>query len=188
MNADKIDNYEIFISQDGTQYMWDKSQEMIVNLSEEELQLIKLKVNLMSDNEILNTESKNGITMGIPIQLNRIRLTDLTLKIIEVIKNEPKIIFSDHVIERLVLESMDENNDKRGWEDEDDVKCCLFTAKKVTGVRLNVNHNHPEDTEKVKHLHPYLALVIQGKKLNSENGRLVLVIFIENQVKVITIL
>lgn len=46
MHVSESENtYEIFISKDGTQYKWNKSQEFIVKLTEEELRLLKLKVN-----------------------------------------------------------------------------------------------------------------------------------------------
>lgn len=96
----------------------------------------------------------------------------------EVLSDGPFIDVEKHVIDRLVLDSL---------LDEDDVKDCVLSVKKVMGVRLNVNHEHPENTEKVKHLHPYLALVIQGTK-NDGSGRLVLVILNENTINIITIL
>ena len=47
MNTPKSDSdYEIFVSKDGTKYKWNKSQEIIVKLTKEQKQLMKLKVTL----------------------------------------------------------------------------------------------------------------------------------------------
>lgn len=180
-------NLEIFVSREGTQYKWDKSQEKVVNLTEEELRLLKFKTTLMTDDDILNTQSGNGIAMGIPVMLNRDRLTELSKKVISVVESQPSIIFSDHVVERLVLE-FTEGYTSRGWQSEDDVKHCVLTAKRVYGIRLTVNHKHPLNTDNIKHLHPHIALIIQGRKEDDENGKLVLVIFDEKQIRVVTIL
>lgn len=102
---DRTNEYEVFISQDGTQYKWDRSQEAIVNLTKQELELLELKVRLMPDSEIQNRTSGNGITMGIPIALSKDRLIELTKKLFAIIQNDPTIVLSEHVIERIVLES-----------------------------------------------------------------------------------
>lgn len=181
-------DYEIFISKDGTQYKWNKSQEIIVKLTEEELLLLKFKVTLLPDNDILNRESGNGVTMGISINLSKPRLDELSHKLVTIIKRDPTIILSDHVIERIILESLGDNPDKRGWNDEEEVKNCIITARRVTGVRLNINHSHPFNTTELIHLNPHLALVIQGKKDDNENGRLVLAVLADNEIRVVTIL
>ena len=186
MNTPKSDSdYEIFISKDGTKYKWDKSQEIIVKLTKIEMLLLKYKVKLLPDNDILNRESGNGVAMGIPIYLSTSRLDELSHKLVTIIKRDPTIIFSDHVFERLVLESFE---DKRGWNDEEEVKNCVITAQRVTGIRLNVNHNHRYNTHKLKHLNPHLALVIEGEKDANCNGRLVLVVLADNEIRVVTIL
>lgn len=143
----------------------------------------------MRDHKILNRKSGNGIAMGIPVGLNKARLSEIKDKLVEVLKSGPFIDIETHVIDRLVEDSLLEDDDpaKRGWEDEEEIKNCILTVKKVTGVRLIVNHEHPENTEKIKHLHPHIALVISGKKEDGE-GRLVLVILNENTINVITIL
>ncbi|MFK4426036.1 hypothetical protein [Bacillus sp. RC51] len=180
---------EVFVSNEGTQYIWHRGQEKIVKLTDEEVNLIGFKVRLMEDKEILNRQSGNGISMGIPIKLNKDRLKEIKDMLVTVLKSGPFIDIETHVIDRLVLDSLldEEDPQKRGWEDEEDVKNCVLTAKKVVGVRLNVNHQHPENTNKIKHLHPHLALVISGKKEDG-SGRLVLVILNENTINVITIL
>ncbi len=95
---------------------------------------------------------------------------------------------SNTVFERLVLESLEDNNDKRGWNDEEEVKNCVMTARRVTGIRLNINHDHPYNTPTLKHLNPHLALVIQGEKDDNSSGRLVLAVLTDNEIRVVTIL
>lgn len=60
---------ETFISLDGTQYIWYRGQEKMIELTDKEIAFIKLKVKLMRDADILNRESGNGTPMGIPIVL-----------------------------------------------------------------------------------------------------------------------
>ena len=143
---------------------------------------------LLPDNDILNRESGNGVAMGISIKLSKPRLDELSRKLVTIIERDPTIILSDHVFERLVLESLEDNHDKRGWNDEEEVKNCVITARRVTGIRLNINHNHLYNTPKLKHLNPHLALVIQGEKDENANGRLVLAVLADNEIRVVTIL
>lgn len=184
-----MNDVEVFVSNDSTQYIWNSSQEEIILLSETEIKILSFKVGLMSDEEILNRTSGNGVSMGIPIPLSKDRLIEIRDRLVKVLKKGPFINFEQHVIERLVYDSLldDRHPDKRGWDNRDEIRNCVLTASKVTGVRLNVDHNHPENNEKVKHLHPNLALVIKGEKSGSE-GRLVLVILNKNTISVITIL
>lgn len=188
MSNSLTDIYEIFVSADGTEYRWKKSQEIVVKLTDEEINLLKLKVNLSKDSDILNRESGNGIAMGIPISLSDARLIDLSRQLAYVIANEPTIIFSDHVIERLVLESFESSSGKRGWSNEEEVINCVLTLRRVTGVRLNVDHNHALNSDSIKHLYPHIALVIEGKKDDDTGGRLVLAVLTDNEIRVITIL
>lgn len=188
MSNSLTNKYEVFVSAEGTEYRWKKSQEIVVKLTSEEINLLKLKVNLSQDSDILNRESGNGIAMGIPISLSNARFFELSRQLASVIENEPTIIFSDHVIERLVLESFESYPDKRGWSNEEEVKNCVLTARRVHGVRLNVDHDHPLNTDSIKHLYPHIALVIQGKKDDNADGRLVLAVLTDNEIRVITIL
>jgi len=181
------DNVEIFFSRDGTQYKWDKSQDKVVNLTPEEMKLLRYKVTLMSDDDILNIRSGNGIAMGIPVQLNKNRLKELSRKLVSVTRSQPSIILSDHVIERLMMEYLEDYN-LRGWLSEDDINCCILSVKRVCGIRLTVNHAHSLNADKIKYLNPHFTIEIQGKKENDEDGRLVLVLFDENQIRVVTIL
>lgn len=121
----------------------------------------------MSDEEILNTTSGNGVPMGIPIALSNDRLIELRDRLVAILMKGPFIDFEKHVLERLVYDALldDEHPDKRGWNNKEDVRDCVLSASRVTGVRLNVDHRHPENTERIKHLHPNLALVISGKKV-----------------------
>jgi len=180
---------EIFVSNDGTQYIWNRNQEEVVLLSDPEIKMVSIKVSLMSDEEILNRTSGNGIPMGIPIALSKNRLIEIRDRLVGILKNGPFIDFEKHVLERLVYDALlDEGNpDKRGWNNREEVKDCVLTAQRVTGVRLNVDHHHRENTDRQKHLHPNLALVISGEK-NSGQGRLVLVILNENTISVVTLL
>lgn len=184
-----LDKYEVFLSMEGTRYLLDRSQETVVRLTDLEVALLKQKVSLMSDQQILNRESGNGISMGIPIAMSQERLKDIHHQLVQVLKTGPLIDLEQHVIDRLVWDSLlpEHHPDKRGWEDEEDIKNCIYTARKIAGVRLNVNHFHRDNTEKVKHLYPHPAIVIEGSKA-SGNGRLVLVIFHEQSISVITIL
>jgi hypothetical protein len=184
-----MNEVEVFVSHEGTQYIWNRIQEEVVLLSDEEVKVVSFKVGLMSDSEILNRVSGNGVSMGIPIPLSKDRLIEIRDRLVTVLMKGPFINFEQHVLERLVYDALlDEGHpDKRGWDNREDVRDCVLSAHKVTGVRLNVDHNHPENTEKVKHLHPNLALVISGNKKSGE-GRLVLVILNENTISVITIL
>ncbi|KJS46188.1 hypothetical protein [Desulfosporosinus sp. BICA1-9] len=188
MSNSLTDKYEVFVSAEGTEYRWKKSQEIVVKLTSKEINLLKLKVNLSQDSDILNRESGNGIAMGIPISLSNTRLLELSRQLASVIENEPTIIFSDHVIERLVLESFESYPDKRGWSNEEEVKNCVLTVRRVHGVRLNVDHDHPLNTDSIKYLYPHIALVIQGKKDDNADGRLVLAVLTDNEIRVITIL
>lgn len=77
MSNSLTDKSEIFVSAEGTEYRWKKSQEIVVKLTKEEINLLKLKVNLSQDSDILNRESGNGIAMGIPISLSNARLFEL---------------------------------------------------------------------------------------------------------------
>lgn len=87
-----------------------------------------------------------------------------------------------------MLESFESYSDKRGWSNEEEVKKCVLTVKRVNGVRLNVDHDHPLNTDSIKHLYPHIALVIQGKKDDDTDGRLVLAVLTDNEIRVITIL
>lgn len=180
---------EIFVSSEGTQYKWEKGHENMVDLSEAEVQLMKFKVSLMSDDEILNRESGNGTPMGIPVPLSKERLIGIRDKLVDILKKGPFIDFEEHAIERIVTDSLldDEDPQKRGWTSQVEAVNCVLSAKRVTGVRLNVDHKHPENTESVKHLHQQFAIVIEGKK-ESGKGRLVLVILSENTISIITVL
>ncbi|MBJ7572690.1 hypothetical protein JG789_15930 [Bacillus halotolerans] len=176
------DGCEVFVSSENTQYIWQRNQETIVNLTEEELSLLKFKVRLMKDEDIQNKESGNGVTMGIPVKLEAERFREIRDRLRSILENDPNIQMEPHAIDRLL-----EVGEYRGWEDEQDVIDCVTTAKFVNGVRLSVNHKNPKNTEKVKHLHTNFAIEIKGKKQNGQ-GRLVLVIFNENKISVVTIL
>ncbi|MEC1670581.1 hypothetical protein [Bacillus mojavensis] len=176
------DGCEVFVSSENTQYIWQRNQETIVNLTEEELSLLKFKVRLMKDEDIQNKESGNGVTMGIPVKLEAERFREIRDRLRGILENDPNIQMEPHAIDRLL-----EVGEYRGWEDEQDVIDCVTTAKFVNGVRLSVNHKNPKNTEKVKHLHTNFAIEIKGKKQNGQ-GRLVLVIFNENKISVVTIL
>ncbi|MFT8928356.1 MAG: hypothetical protein ABF969_03345 [Sporolactobacillus sp.] len=180
---------EIFVSSDGTQYKWDRDNEYFVILTDTEIKLLKFKVQLMSDDEILNRESGNGISMGIPVSLSRERLAGIKNKLIDILKTGPFIDFEQHAIERIVEDSLFSDGDprKRGWISQDEAKHCVMTARYVSGVRLNVDFQNPDNTEKVKHLHTQFALVIQGEKTTGD-GRLVLVILSEKVITIITVL
>ncbi|MEK5233472.1 hypothetical protein MHB42_17345 [Lysinibacillus sp. FSL K6-0232] len=180
---------EIFVSNDGTQYIWNRDQEEVILLNDAETKMVSLKVSLMSDEEILNRTSGNGVPMGIPITLSKDRLIEIRDNLVQILKKGPFIDFEKHVLERLVYDALLDDNhpEKRGWNNSEEVRECVLSASMVTGVRLNVDHHHPENTEKVKHLHPNLALVISGSK-GTGKGRLVLVILNEQTISVITIL
>ena len=104
--------------------------------------------------------------------------------------DEPFIDFEEHAISRIVEDSLMDESDprKRGWISRQEAENCVLQMKKVLGVRLNVDHRHPENTEKVKHLHQQFAIVIEGKKNNDEKGKLVLVILNEGNITVVTVL
>ncbi|MCC9021487.1 hypothetical protein [Bacillus nakamurai] len=176
------DECEVFVSSENTQYIWQRNQETIVKLTEEELSLLKFKVKLMKDEDIQNKESGNGVAMGIPVNLEAKRFREIRDRLRGILENDPNIQMKPHAIDRLL-----EVGEYRGWEDEQDVIDCVTNAKFVNGVRLNVNHKNPKNTEKVKHLHTNFAIEIKGKKQNGQ-GRLVLVIFNENKISVVTIL
>ncbi|MFF2531515.1 hypothetical protein ACFVS2_21645 [Brevibacillus sp. NPDC058079] len=185
-----VNNPEIFKSMEGTEYKWEREQEKIIVLSDDEVKLLHFKVNLMSDEEILNRVSGNGVPMGIPIKLSDDRLNEIKAKLVTVLKDDELFIdVENHVLDRLVWDSLleDGHPDKRGWETQEEIEECIYNVKKVHGIRLNVNHEHPQNTESLKHLHPHLALVISGRKKDG-SGRLVLVVLNKNQISVITIL
>lgn len=184
MAGDKIDNneIEIFISSNNTQYIWERSREMIIQLSELEISLLKMKVKEMDDEEILNRQSGNGIPMGIPIKLSDTRLKDFFEILKRILIKRPSIGIEPHTISRLL-----EYGSDRGWDDEEQIIKCIEGVNKVTGVRLNVNHANPNNTKAVKHLHPNLALEIRGRKRNGQ-GELILVVLSEKKISVITIL
>lgn len=177
-----VEGCEVFLSSENTQYIWQRDQEKIVNLTEEELSLLKFKVRLMKDKDIQNKESGNGITMGIPVQFDANRYRDIRDRLKTILEKDPNINMEPHAVDRLLNEG-----EFRGWEDEQDVIDCITTARFVNGVRLSVNHKNPNNTEKVKHLHTNFAIEIKGTKQNGQ-GRLVLVIFNENKISVVTIL
>lgn len=180
---------EVFISMEGTKYKWNRFQETFVNLSDEEVKLLKLKVSLMSDFEIQNRQSGNGIVMGIPIVFSKERLKAIRDKLVEVLTRGPFINFEEHAISRIVYDSLlpDGHPDKRGWISQQEAKECVMTARRVHGVRLNVDHEHPENTDEMKHLYPHLAIAISGLKTSGE-GRLVLIILTERTISVVTVL
>ena len=174
---------------EGTKYKWNRGQETFVQLSDEEIKLLKLKVSLMSDFDILNRESGNGVAMGIPIALSKERLRDIRDKLVGMLKTGPFIDFEEHAIARIVYDSLlpDGHPEKRGWISQQEAKDCVMTARWVHGVRLNVDHEHSDNTDKIKHLHPHLAIAISGQKTGGE-GRLVLVILTERTISVVTVL
>lgn len=176
------DEFEVFVSSDNTQYNWFRSQETVVNLTDEELAWLKFRVRAMKDEEIQNKQSGNGVPMGIPVALKAERYREIRERIFEILKDDPDIRMSPHALDRLFTEGH-----IRGWEDEEDVMDCVTSARFVNGVRLNVNHDDPKNTEKVKHLHTNFAIEIKGEKKDG-TGRLVLVIFNENKISVVTIL
>lgn len=180
---------EIFVSNDGTQYIWNRDQEEVILLSDDETKMVSLKVSLMSDEEILNRTSGNGVPMGIPITLSKDRLIEIRDNLVQILKKGPFIDFEKHVLERLVYDALldDDHPEKRGWNNREEVRECVLSASMVTGVRLNVDHHHTKNTEKVKHLHPNLALVISGSK-DTGKRRLVLVILNKQTISVITLL
>ncbi|XID91485.1 hypothetical protein ACF3MZ_23670 [Paenibacillaceae bacterium WGS1546] len=163
--------------------------ETFVQLIDEEIKLLKLKVSLMSDFDILNRESGNGVAMGIPIVLSKERLKDIRDKLVGILRRGPFIDFEAHAVERIVYDSLlpDGHPEKRGWISQQEAKDCVMTANWVHGIRLNVNHEHPDNNDKIKHLHPHLAIAISGQKASGE-GRLVLVILNERTISVVTVL
>lgn len=181
---------EYFISSEGTQYIWEREKEVFVRLTDEEVNLLKFKIRLMSDNDILNRESGNGTPMGIPFELNNKRLIEIKDIIIRIINNDGRVKIDDHAVNRITEDSyLDENNpNKRGWKNDDEVIKTVSSIKKVYGTRLNVNHFHPNNTEKIKHLQRHIAFVAEGKKNNDKVGRLVLIILNEDTLSVITVL
>jgi hypothetical protein len=182
--------FEIFVSQEGTQYKWDHSKETIVRLTDEEIRLLKARVSLMHDDEIQNTHSGNGTPMGIPVAINQKRLQDVKFKLAQILADGPFIGITAHAISRMLEDALldDEDPNKRGWESQQEIKDCVLNVKKVHGVRLNLDHDHPDNTSNVKHLHSQMALVIRGPKGDEAEGRLVLVILDERSINVITIL
>lgn len=177
-----------FVSQDSTKYILNRAQ-MPLQLTVKELELLKLKVSLMRDDAILNRESGNGVAMGIPIILSPNRLSEIRDLLKRIMKANPDIELTSHVRDRLVEDDLlpDGHRDKRYWADEEDVENCLLHVEKVVGVRLNVDHEHPYNTVKMKHLHPSIALEIQGPKSKGK-GRLVTVVIDHRTITVITIL
>lgn len=180
---------EYFVSSEGTQYNWSKSHECVVDLTKNEIALLKVRVLQMSDKELLNKQSGNGTIMGLPVRLSRERLLEIRGKLVDVLKQGPFINFEEHAISRIVEDSLLEDSDpeKRGWTSIAEAKDCVLSAKSISGVRLNIDHNHPENTESVKHLHQHIALEIRGEKSNGI-GRLVLVLLSQNTISVITVL
>ncbi|QNG61780.1 hypothetical protein H4O14_02065 [Bacillus sp. PAMC26568] len=178
---DEID-CEVFISAEETHYKWLRAQETIVQLTDNEIALLKFRVAAMKDEEIQNRKSGNGVTMGLHIKLNRERHQEIMKRISDILEKDPAILMEPHAIDRLLSDG-----EFRGWEDEEDVIDCVTSARFVNGVRLTVNPRHPKNTEKVKYLHTNFAIEIKGKKKNGD-GRLVLVIFNENRISVVTIL
>ena len=55
-------------------------------------------------------------------------------------------------------------------------------------MEYGLDHDHPLNTDSIKHLYPHIALVIQGKKDDNADGRLVLAVLTDNEIRVITIL
>lgn len=77
---------EIFVSNDGTQYIWNRDQEEVILLNDAETKMVSLKVSLMSDEEILNRTSGNGVPMGIPITLSKDRLIEIRDNLVQILK------------------------------------------------------------------------------------------------------
>ncbi|KOR87797.1 hypothetical protein [Paenibacillus solani] len=178
-----------FISKEGTRYTWDRSKETFVQLTDLEVNLMRLKVMGMNDADILNRTSGNGIPMGIPITFSKERLISLRDKLLEILKAGPFIGFEDHALERIIEDSLlsDDDPNKRGWTSKEEAENCVMKAKKITGVRFNVDHRHPKNTETEKFLHPHLGIVITGEKTTGE-GRMVLVVLTESTISVVTVL
>lgn len=181
---------EIFISKDDTQYIWDRSNEHIVQLNSFDLNVLKLKIGLMNDFEIMNQESGNGTPMGIPLPLTKEKEKEIRDKIVAILVKGPFIDFEEHAIARIVEDSLLDKSDprKRGWNSQLEATNCILSTKRVLGVRLNVDHRHPENTEKIKHLHQQCAILIEGKKNEDGIGRLVMVFLNEEQITVVTVL
>lgn len=149
-----------------------------------------MKVNLMSDTTILNRDSVSSAPSGIPVSLPPERLVDIRRRLVEILSKGAFIGFESHAIDRILEDSLRAKDDpeKRGWESQDEVTNCVLHVNRVSGFRLNVNYRDTRNTERVKHLHPHAALIIQGNRGGKEDGRLVLVIISEKQVSVITVL
>lgn len=180
---------ECFISKEGTRYFWIRNDECIVDLTKHEVSLLKIKVKELSDRQILNTDSGNGVTMGIPVYLSNERKRDIKSKLIDVLKKGPFIGFQEHAIVRIVEDAVLDDDDpkKRGWTGQDEVKNCIMSVKRVSGFRLNIDHAYSEGTDKVKYLHTNIALELYGQKKDGI-GRVVLVLIDENTISVVTVL
>ena len=178
-----------FFSSEGTKYIWNEELEQIINLTPLEIQLTQTKVKLMSDEVILNQVSGNYVKMGIPIKLSSIRMAEILKKYKTVLKQNPEIFIEVHAIDRLISdwELDDDHPLKRNWEDEDEIRNCVKTTSKILEIRLNVNHQHIENTNVVKHLHPHFAITILGRK-SKDKGKVVTAVLNEKSITVITIL
>ncbi|WJV20688.1 hypothetical protein QU593_09760 [Rossellomorea marisflavi] len=182
INGFKAENFEVFISQEGTNYRWFGLKEDIVKLTVEELGLTMIKVSCMNDSDILNTESGNGTKMGIPLTLSNERKKEVYSNLKQAIDESIHIGLQPHAYERLLL-----CGDERGWSDEMQVLYCVENIKRVLGIRLNVDHKHQDNSESVKYLHKDFSIEVTGAK-GLGTGRLVLTAPEDKAIRVITIL
>jgi hypothetical protein len=178
-----------FYSSEGTKYLWDTTSDNFIDLTPLEIQWTRAKVQLMSDQTILNQVSGNNIQMGIPLHVSNSRLKETHTNLKRIIKASPVINIESHAIDRLVEDWTlpDNHPNKRGWVDEDDIRSCVRTMYRVIGLRLNVNHQHRDNTQGTKYLHPQISITMIGKKASGD-GRLVSAVLNEGLITVITIL
>lgn len=177
-----------FVSKEATKYLWEPIDN-IVDLTPQELSFTQIKVKLMSDRTILNQISGNSIQMGIPLQISSTRLREVKRNYRRILSENPDILVESHAVDRLIEDSLisDDDSRKRRWINEDDIRECVRNMYKIQGIRLNVNHQHSQNTANLKYLHPQMAITIKGKKANGE-GRVVTAVLSRRSITVITIL
>lgn len=184
-----MQNYVLFTSKNGTEYRWERPVGSLFDLTAQEILLTRVKIRALDDADIQN-QQHNGKPMGLPIALSRPRMVDLynVLRTVVNRKNH-EITLTSHAIDRLMedwaLPQGDPN--KRGWDNEDDVRNCVRKAVAVTDPRLNIDHHDRRNTATVKYIKPFLSFTVHGPKV-SGNGKVVSVIIGKKAIQVNTIL
>lgn len=181
-----------FFSRENTKYVWvNGNKDLIIILSPFIMKFLTFRIKLMSDIDILNTVSGNGIPMGIHLPVDDETIISTRISLQGIVRSASTAILLDsHAVSRLAQELIIARTGigkPRNWQNNNDVINCVKTITSIDELRLNVNHKHTSQTQQTKYLHDPIGIKAKGTKA-SGNGTLVVCVTSPTTIVVITIL